>query len=51
MVLKIKEHITISKNINICINCKKLIIINYFGCIMCEKCEKENNKILNKRMI
>jgi Zn finger protein HypA/HybF involved in hydrogenase expression len=51
MVLKIKEHIDISKNMLSCKNCKKLFIIKYYQQNLCIDCDKIYKDIINKIML
>jgi len=42
----IKEHISKSKEIHRCKNCKSLFMSSYFGQTLCTKCDKIYNDIL-----
>ncbi len=47
---KIRYHICLSKNVIYCKNCKKLIIAKYLDNILCEKCDKQYNQLVNNIM-
>ena len=47
---KIRDHISTSKTIIKCKNCKCLKIPKYLDDIFCEKCNKEYTSLCNKIM-
>ncbi len=47
---KLKYHICLSKDVINCKNCKQLIMSKYLDNILCEKCDKQYNKLINNIM-
>lgn len=48
---RINDHISLSKKVIRCKSCKTLMLIRYLDNVLCEKCEKEYNKILRKMVL
>lgn len=48
MPIRIKDDIMLSKNVTRCLDCNKLKMVRFLGDKMCDECEIEYNKFLNK---
>ena len=45
---RIQDHLDLSKNVMCCKGCKSLYMIRYLGNTLCDRCEKNYRKVLNK---
>jgi len=48
MVLKIKEHIILSKSVKKCKGCCTMIMCKYLDNTRCHKCDEKYNSIIKK---
>ena len=48
MLQKLKDHISLSKNMRRCKECKQLFMVCFYDQTYCHECDKKYTDILNK---